>query len=146
MRRRELYELNSRQFERLVERLFSNMGYETELTPPRGDGGRDVIARRTEPGNQQHVLIECKRHERKIGVKDVRALLGIVSNEHASRGIIVAASHFTEGAKKLAQENHRIELIDGLRLVVMLNEYLGWIWLSRLDRLTSERNALAQST
>lgn len=146
MRRQELYELNSRQFERLVERLFSNMGYETELTPLRGDGGRDVIARRTEPGNQQHVLIECKRHERKIGVKDVRALLGIVSNEHASRGTIVAASHFTKGAKKLAQENHRIELIDGLRLVVMLNEHLGWTWQSRLDRLTSERNALAQST
>jgi restriction system protein len=146
LRRKELYTLSGRQFECLIDRLFSEIGYETELTPPRRDGGRDVVGRRKEAGGEQYALIECKRHKANIRVKDVRALLGVVSNERVNTGIIVTASGFTRGAKELAKENRRVQLIDGLRLVVMLNEHLGWTWPSRVDWLADENNRAPRDT
>jgi restriction system protein len=139
-RRQALYELTPRQFERLIQRLYEAQGYDAELTPSHRDRGRDVIARRSQPGTREHVLIECKRYVKTIPIQYVRALLGIVSNEHASAGKLVTTSSFSKQARDEMKDNHRIELIDGLRLVVLLNEYLGWTWPTRLDRLTSEGN------
>jgi restriction system protein len=138
-RRRLLYDLDSRGFERLVKRLFERMGYETELTPPQKDGGRDINARRKAVGGREHVLIECKRYERKIGVEHIGRLIGIVSTELANKGILVTSSDFTRGARDLAGRNHRVELIGGLELVVLLNEYLGWTWPARLENITREQ-------
>jgi restriction endonuclease Mrr len=75
-----------------------------------------------------------------IPIQYVRALLGAVSNERASAGKLVTTSSFSKEARDEMKDNHRIELIDGLQLVVLLNEYLGWTWPARLDSLTSEGN------
>ena len=139
-RRQALYDLSPRQFERLIHQLYQAQGYDAELTPSQRDRGRDVIARRSQPGTREHVLIECKRYAKTIPIQYVRALLGAVSNERASAGKLVTTSSFSKEARDEMKDNHRIELIDGLRLVVLLNEYLGWTWPTRLDSLTSEGN------
>ncbi|MBT4158828.1 MAG: restriction endonuclease, partial [Planctomycetaceae bacterium] len=72
-----LRSMDSREFECLVERLYHSMGYETELTPARSDGGRDVIANRWVPGRQENILVECKRYTKPVGVDFARRLLGL---------------------------------------------------------------------
>jgi restriction system protein len=141
-RRQILYGLTPRQFEVLIQQLYEALGYDTELTPNTRDGGRDVIARRSQSGRVEHLLIECKRHADNIDPLYVRALLGVVSNEHASAGKIITTSSFSDEARNEMKDNHRLELINGLELVVLLNEHLGWTWPTRLDRLVSERNVV----
>jgi restriction system protein len=130
--------MDSREFECLVERLYDSMGYETELTPPRSDGGRDVIARRREPGKKEDLRVECKRHTKPVGVEFARRLLGVVSSDKATKGVLVASIGFTKGAREFARFNPRIELVSGTELVVLLNEHLGSKWVIHLERLVAE--------
>jgi restriction system protein len=132
------HKMDSREFECLVERLYDSMRYETELTPPRSDGGRDVIARRLEPGRKEDLRIECKRHTKPVGVEFARRLLGVVSSDKATKGVLVATIEFTKGAREFARLNPRIELVSGTELVVLLNEHLGSKWVNHLERLVAE--------
>lgn len=134
-----------RTFECLVERLYWSMEYETELTPPKKDGGRDVIARSQSPGKREHLLIECKLYTGPIGVKIARALLGVVSSEKANRGIVVTNSRFTKGTTQFAQDNPRIELVNGAALIPLMNEHLGPRWPLQIERLVAEANGLLPS-
>lgn len=136
-RRLSLYELSPRDFERLVDKLFDRMGYETELTMPSRDGGRDVIAIRSDPGRRDSVRVECKLRTHNVGVRVCRELLGVVSAERATRGVIAAAGGFTRGARAFAEENPRVELLSGDRVVALANEFLGADWPTRLDTLLS---------
>lgn len=138
-----LLDISPRDFEHIVERLFDEMKYETFLTPPSKDGGRDVIATKQKTGNRERLYIECKRYAptHPVDRKTAFALLGNVSNDKVTKGIIITTSRFTRGAKKLAEDNHRIELIDGLQLVPLLNEYIGTRWPVNIEKLiaTSKR-------
>lgn len=133
-----LQSMNSRDFEFLIERLYNSMEYETELTPPQKDGGRDVIAKYIKPAKRETLLIECKRYKGSIGIRIVRQLLGVVSSEKANKGVLVTSGNFTKDAIKFAKENPRIELINNQELVLLLNENLGSGWISNIDRLILE--------
>lgn len=126
-------EIKPRQFEHIVERLYYKMGYQTELTPAQKDGGRDVIIKKTQPGNSERSLIECKQYSKPVGVEIVRALLGVVSHEKVNKGILVTTNKFTKGAINLANENPRLELISGDSLIPLLNEYLGAQWWNKIE-------------
>jgi restriction system protein len=115
------------------------MDFDTQLTPPSADGGRDIIAVSTVTGQRVQLLIECKRYQGKVGVVIVRALLGVVANERANKGVLVTTADFTRGARRLEVDDPRIELISGSQLVLLLNEYLGSTWPARMDYLTRER-------
>jgi restriction system protein len=133
-----LQSLDARQFECLVERLYHEMGFSTYLTPPRRDGGRDIIATAGAIGRREHLLIECKRYRGSVGVAIARALLGIVSDEKATKGVLVTSGHFTPACVELAGRNSRLELIGGGDLILLLNEYLGPRWPTRIERLTAQ--------
>lgn len=135
---RFLLELDSRSFEHLIERLYNEIGYETQLTQAQNDKGRDVIAKNSESGKLEHLLVECKRYSTPVNVKVARALLGVVSDEKVNKGVIVTTSRFTRGAKHLASNNPRLELIDGEQLVLLLNENFGPKWPLHIDRIVLE--------
>ena len=102
-----LMTLAPRDFEILVARLYKRMGYVVELTQPQKDGGRDVIAVMSEPGRRQKLLIDCKLYAGAVKVETARALLGIVSDEKATGGVIVTSGRVTRGVKELARGNDR---------------------------------------
>jgi restriction system protein len=106
-----LYSLKPIDFEHLVESLYIAMGYETAMTQMSHDGGRDIIATKREPGKKEKILIQCKRWQNVVGVEDVRALLGVVAHEKATKGTLVSTSHFSPDANTFADENPSIELI-----------------------------------
>jgi restriction system protein len=138
---RALQKLTPREFEVRVAALFRAMGYRTRLTPPAKDGGRDVIATKHRPGERERCLVECKHQARPVSVKDVRALLGVISDERATKGVLVTSSRFTKGSKALAKGNRRLDLIPRQALVILLNEHLGTDWPLKVDGLLAEEAA-----
>lgn len=134
-----LLDLHWRDFEILIEKLYKEMGYKTQLTPAQKDKGRDIIASRKESGKLEHLRIECKRYrEEAVGLELVQRLLGVVSWEKVNKGVLVTTSRFTKPAQEFATENPRIELINGEQLVFLLNEYLGARWTLQIERLISK--------
>lgn len=130
-----LRDMEPRDFEHLVEELYRALGYDTILTPKAADGGRDVVAKKTEPSRTETILVECKRHAAPVAVGVVRALLGVVSDERVNKGVIITPGRFTRYSRELTRRNSRIELISGEELVPLLNENLGANWVSRVDSL-----------
>jgi hypothetical protein len=95
-----LYELHPRRFEELVADLLRAQGFEPTLTPPTRDGGRDILAARSDALGSLLYLIECKRYapNHKVGVDVVRAIHGVTQAERATKGVIVTTSSFTKDA------------------------------------------------
>lgn len=136
-----LFSADPRQFEQLVSTLYRRMGYKTELTKMTHDGGRDIIAEQVQSGEKERLLIQCKRTGKNVGVGQVRCLLGVVSNERATKGVFVCTSRFTPAAKKLADENRRLELIDHEDLQMLLNAHFGTSWSKYVLQIVSDRIA-----
>ncbi len=130
-----LFSLKPIDFEHLAESLYDAMGYLTEMTKPSHDGGRDIIATKNEPGKKEKILIQCKRWQNVVGVEDVRALLGVVTHEKATKGALITTSHFSPDANTLANENPSIELIPFKPLQHLLTEHFGQFWITHTDSL-----------
>jgi restriction system protein len=120
------------------------MGYRTVLTKAARDGGRDVIAERNAPGTRERVLVECKLYEKtSVGYEHVMKLLGVVTKEPACRGVIVTTGHVTDAARTA---DPRVEVIDRIHLIRLLNENFGSKWPLHLDRIVSESVRAQSST
>ncbi|WP_341280222.1 restriction endonuclease [Paenibacillus sp. FSL H8-0537] len=125
--------LHPRQFEYLVGVLFEKMGYETTVTPYSNDGGKDVIAISQELGRKEKIYIECKNSTSKVGPEVIWALIGVVTADRATKGIVVCASDFTRKSKEEAGRNG-IELINNTDLSKLLNSYYGTNWPVSIDK------------
>lgn len=127
--------LDSRDFEYLVSHLYAAQGYETEVTPAQKDRGKDVIART----NDEVIFIECKNWQGRVDATVVAALVGRMTIEPATRGIVVGTSGFTQGpatATELAANYpSRISLVGGVELIRNLNQHLGSEWHRRVERM-----------
>lgn len=122
---RQLFVLEPRQFEELVADIWKRFGYLVELTSRTRDGGRDIIAVKQAEASFR-ILIECKRYaqHRKVGVRTVRELYGVKTDE-ASKAILATTSSFTTAARDLfASHIWEVEpkdyngVVDWVRLAV----------------------------
>ncbi len=104
--------MTPREFEVLINGLFREMGYKTELTSPGNDGGRDIIAQYRKKGRREKIFVECKRWESNVGRPVLNKLFGVVQAEHYSRGVIVCCSDFSRPAKEFAASLPSLELIN----------------------------------
>jgi restriction system protein len=137
-RRLALFDLSSREFERLIERFYAAQAHSAVLTPASSDGGRAIIATRGTLGSRDSQRVDCKLYEDPVGIHHARALLGVVSHENTNKGVLVTSSRFTRGANALAASDDRIDLIDGQLLVRLLNEHLGFMWPTQVQRYLAE--------
>ena len=105
-------------FEELIEAHYRRLGYRVQLEGGGGsDGGVDV--RIATPSGERY-LVQCKQwRARRVGVKVVRELFGVVAKEHANGGIVVTAGSFTREAEEFAN-GVAMELVDGDRLQNMM--------------------------
>lgn len=105
------------EFERLVARCFEQQGYLAEVVgDPAGDGGIDIVLR----DDDERVLVQCKHWiGRKVGVKPVRELFGVLCAEGADRAILVSSGDFTPQARAFA-DGKPLELVDRQGLMAML--------------------------
>jgi len=104
-----------RSFEFRVAERFRKDGWRADVTPGSKDGGCDIRLRR----KGREVIVECKywKETSNVGVKDVRALYGVLSSERgASKAIFVTTSNFTADAQAFAVGKSKLELVNGKRL------------------------------
>lgn len=114
-----MYKLTSREFEKMIAKLFSKMGYSVDLTKQTRDGGKDIyIAKKTEIGAFLF-LVECKKYapDNPVGIDIIRNLYGVMNMEEKkpTGGIIATTSFFTKDAQQqIIEKNleHRIMLHD----------------------------------
>ena len=100
------------------------MGLETKLTQASRDGGVDCVAFDQRPILGGKVVIQAKRYKNTVGVSSVRDLYGAMTNEHASKGILVTTSGYGKASFEFAN-NKPIELISGANLLYLLREHAG---------------------
>ena len=102
---KEMHCIPSRDFERLIAELWRSEGFQVTLTQKTWDGGYDVIAQKyNKVTGHEYLLIECTRRK-KIDVKIIRELLGVMQLKNATKGILVTTSRLTGPAKILVGEN-----------------------------------------
>lgn len=119
--------IERRQFEEIIAELFGSFGYSVELTSQTRDGGRDVIAIGSNEDIRTKFLIECKRPDpgRPVGVGVVRQLLGVVDDEKATKGILVATTYFSKDAKAFEERNQwRLELKEFDAIASWIDRYV----------------------
>ncbi|MDR3415274.1 MAG: SNF2-related protein [Nevskia sp.] len=120
--------LDGRTFEALIAALWKRRGFNAvELTPASGDGGVDVIARRSSAGE----LVQCKSssmHGHHLGweaIKDLVTGEARYRYEHPGiqfRKIAVTNQHFNSNTQHQAQLNN-VELIERADLAKLLEEH-----------------------
>lgn len=118
-----LARLGWRQYEELLDAVFRNQGFHTELGPGRNDGGVDIRLYQSEAVPQLVALVQAKRYrDRPITLDAVAALCGIAQWHRAPRGILATTSRFLPSAQAWALSTETrldlptIQLADSQRL------------------------------
>ncbi len=116
---RDIRTMTWREFEDLVAAVYQANGYDVEARGgDMADGGIDLIVRK----DTQRWIVQCKHfRDQWVGVRPVRELLGIVTAQKATGGVLVASGVFDEQAKTFAKETDQLELIGGEQLLDLIN-------------------------
>lgn len=118
----QLATLTPESFEEFVAELFEALGYEVEQVGGSGDEGADLRLRR---GDGLLAVVQCKYHKKGVvGSPVLQKFLGTIHHTLSHKGFFVTTSTFSLSAEKFAAE-HPIELVDGPRLIELVNQALG---------------------
>jgi restriction system protein len=122
------YQISARKWEELIAGAYKKAGFEeVTLTPRSRDYGRDVIAIKRGLGSIR-VIDQVKAYKpgHLVTADDVRALVGVLHGDGASKGFLTTTSDF---APTLPQDPlivpfipSRLELINGKMLLKRLEE------------------------
>lgn len=125
---RRVREGSPRFFEMLVVQLLVAMGYGNTLggiaaaVGGSGDGGIDGLVDQ-DPLGLDRVYLQAKRYaaDNPVGPAKILEFAGALSQRHATKGVFITTSSFTEAALETVQRlPHRIVLIDGDRLAQLM--------------------------
>ena len=121
------FEFTPEKWEEIVAGAYKQEGWEVTLTPRSGDFGRDVIAIKKGIGSVR-VIDQVKRYKppHLVTADDVRALIGVLHGDGASKGFLTTTSNFAPGIKTdpliTPFMPARLELINGSDLIKRLDE------------------------
>lgn len=105
------------EFEMLLKKKLSEMGYEVKCTPTTGDYGADLII---DDKEGTRFIIQCKRFSAKVNLKAVQEVSGALAHYSGDYGIVITSSQFLKSAINLA-ESSGIELWDSDKLLKFLS-------------------------
>ena len=131
-----LQQLDPFQFERLCGQLFEKLDFENvEVTQRSGDGGIDGRGDLILGLVRFQVVFQAKKYAtgNTVGAPDVQKLAGAKQQFGAEKAVFITTSAFSRQAKEAAQ-NLRIELINGDRLVELLQKFkIGFVERTEYD-------------
>ena len=117
----QLTSLSPESFEEFVAELFEALGYDVEQTGGTGDEGADLRLRR----NDLLAVVQCKYNRRGVvGSPELQRFLGTIHHTKSHKGFFVTTSTFSLAAEKFVAD-HPIELVDGTRLVELVQQAIG---------------------
>jgi hypothetical protein len=111
----DLYHLDPRKFEVLLDGIFRNNGYQTQLGSGRSDGGIDLRLYSNDVIGEVVTLVQAKRYatSNPIDLQAVQALSAVVEDERANQGLFVTTSRYLPCAQRFAaRQNKRIKLAN----------------------------------
>ena len=118
----QLSSLSGESFEEFVAELFEMLDFEVEKVGGSGDNGADLRLTRRDG---LLAVVQCKYHKQGlVGSPELQRFLGTIHHTRSQKGFFVTTSTFTLSAEKFAAENP-IELLDGPRLVELVNQAMG---------------------
>ena len=126
----KLIEKDASLFEVIVAKLLVSMGYGSsyddiiQLKGKSGDEGIDGIIKQDVLGLDK-VYIQAKKWTKStVSGPEVQKFAGALRQKHATKGVFITTSTFTEAAKKCAKEvSDTIILMDGQNLTKLMIEY-----------------------
>jgi restriction system protein len=123
-----VFQLSAEKWEEMIAGAYAQAGFDKViLTPRSGDLGRDVIAIKKGLG-EVRIIDQVKAYKpgHLVRANDVRALMGVLQNDGASKGFLTTTSDF---APRIANDPlitpfipQRLELINGEKLILRLQE------------------------
>lgn len=118
----QLGSLSPEAFEEFVAEVFEALGYLVDRVGGTGDEGVDLRVRK----DGLVGVVQCKYHTSKgvIGSPDLQKFLGTIHHSRSHKGFFVTTRTFSLAAERFTA-NHPIELIDGPRLVELVQEAMG---------------------
>lgn len=106
-------------FERLLLHVVVAMGYggsceqAAQAVGRGGDQGVDGVINQ-DPLGLDRVYVQAKRWDGPVGSEPVRNFVGSLAGHHASKGVFITTSHFTDAAWRFVETvPYRVVLIDG---------------------------------
>jgi hypothetical protein len=112
-----------RQFEELLDAIFKNQGFRTEIGSGRNDGGVDLRLYQNDAIPELVSLVQAKRYATApIQLEAVAALFGVAVAERVKSGMFVTTSRFQPKARSFALGIEKridvpsIALVDGQRV------------------------------
>ena len=122
------FQISPEKWEEIIAGAYQRAKFdEVTLTPRSGDHGRDVIAVKKGVGSVR-IIDQVKRFKppHLVGYDDVRALMGVITADRASKGFLTTTSDFAPllRADPLIKEfmPSRLELVNGTALFARLQE------------------------
>lgn len=128
-----LGKISPRELEHLTANLYSQMGFSCTLTAPTNDGGRDVIAKLEQAGRREHRVIDCAHYGGSVPITKARAILGTADNDHATSAVLLTTGRISKNTHQMASANSKLDLVDGTKLVELLDRHLGSTWPQEID-------------
>ncbi len=112
-----LQALGWREFEQLCAEAYRRAGFAVSETASGADGGVDLVLRR----GRETTFVQCKHYAvRRVDVRPVRELYGVMSAERAQRGVVICSGDFTGPALEFARKVGNVTLVDGPALLELL--------------------------
>lgn len=94
-------DISGRDFEEIVGRIFSKMGYSVSTTKGSGDEGIDLYMKSKEG---RRVGVQCKRWKGKVGQPVIRGFYGSLMHAHLKKGYIVTTGKFSKAAQDFVMD------------------------------------------
>lgn len=121
--------LGWRQFEELLDAIFKNQGFHTELGSGTNDGGVDIRLYQDRAIPELVTVVQAKRYiDNPIQLEPVAALYGNAVVQDASHAIFATTSYFQPAAREFARSTERklrwptLELADGAKVAGWCSE------------------------
>lgn len=122
------FEISPEKWEEIIAGAYRKAGFdEVTLTPRSGDYGRDVIAIKKGLGSIRVIdQVKAFKPPHLVNANDVRALMGVLQGDGASKGFLTTTSDFAPKIKSdpliTTFMPDRLELINGTALLARLDE------------------------
>lgn len=101
--------MSHREFEFFVADIFEKLGFTVKITKTTRDGGKDIIATKSDP-IPYTLIVECKHwgEGHKVDVSVVRSVYGVQVVTQANQSVIVTSSKFTKDARDFVEERKNL--------------------------------------
>lgn len=115
----KLRTMSSRQFELYVCDLFRQLGYDADVTPQTGDGGKDIMIYK----ENFFAIAECKRFglKTKVTRPQIQKFHSAIIDCKAEKGYIITTGEFTHHAVSYVLDKPII-LVNGSKLVEIIEK------------------------